>query len=413
MRTHSGAASRVADPQAGENLRPAFVEAVTRSRARYPCAHHRGAIRWNEWWTVSEVSARTCCVFGHISQTSCIVLCSSIYLRRSRVFPSPARDDPPLVSCLTNHDGPSSSAASSPTSGFSRPTISRRRSSLTTPPQADVVTIPLRPCCVNCEYVWEESQKEGEQWKEKFTRGARRLRSLSADARPVVHHRHGSLDSTNSFDHPPVLTIKVDEVDKRKSSVDCRPLAVDPTSPIDIPADAERRHASDSSVPSCNTTVGRVRTPIPEDDEDQLFPLPLNRRSPSASPSGSSSSLHATGQKTSPSSSRESIPQRTRIPSPIKSNRVKSPPPPSPITKSLSAPLPQKSLSRSLRSGLPSDRSYLDSETILGPSITRDTRTSPKKSKLWSTGVSITKAAGAGILKGVSNMSVGPGTHLA
>ena len=266
---------------------------------------------------------------------------------------------------------------------------------------------------MNCEPVWEESQKEGEQWKEKFSRGARRRRSSSSDSHPVVHHRHGSLDSTHSFTHPPALTIRVDEVDKRRSSGDSRSVFVSTTSPIDSPTDTERRHASDSSVPSCLTTIGRVRTPIPEDDEDQLFPLPLNRRSPSTSPipspSGSSSSLHATGQKTPPSSSGEPTPQRLQIRPPTKSDSLPLPPPPSPITKSFSAPLPSKKLPR-----LPPDGSYLDTESILGPSIVRDTRVlSPKRSKIWSTGVSITKAAGAGILKGVSSINVGPGSPLA
>lgn len=337
--------------------------------------------------------------------------------RRSRVSPSPARDEPPLVPCIVNHDSPISPTPPSPVFGFNRARIPRRRASLPTPSQVDIVTIPLRPCCVDCETVWEESQKEGERWKEKFTRGARRRRSLSSEARPVVHHRHSSLDSTHSFGHSPGITIKVDEVDKRRSSVDGGPVVVEPTSPIDSPVDTERRYASDSSVPSCLTTTGRVRTPIPEDDEDQLFPLPLNRRSPSTSPipspSGSSSSLHVTDRKTSPSSSRESIPPRMRIPSPTKSDRLTSPPPPSPITKSFSAPLPQKSLSGSVRGGLPLDGSYLDSETILGPSIARETGLSPKRSKIWSTGVSFTKAAGAGILKGVSSINVGPGTPLA
>ena len=340
----------------------------------------------------------------------------SVYPRYSRMSPSPAGDGPALVSCLVQHDGPSSPVAPSPISEHNRPPIPRRRSSLPTPARVDVVTIPLRPCCVNCETVWEESRKEGDQWTEKFTRGARRRRSLSSDTRPVVHHRHGSLDSTHSFGHPPVLTIRVDEVDKRRSSGDSRSVVLDPTSPIDLPSDNERRHASDSSVPSCLTTVGRGKTPIPEDDEDQLFPLPLNKRSPSASPtpspSGSSSSLHVTGQKSSPSCSREMIPQRRRTPTPTKSDRTTLPTP-SPITKSFSAPLPSKSLSRSVGRGLPAGGSFLDSDSILGPSIARDTRTSPKKSKLWSTGVSMTKAAGAGILKGVSSINVGPGTPLA
>ena len=363
-------------------------------------------------WLNRFVSSLT----SHERVESCFF--GSGYFRRSRTSPSPARDDSPLVPCLVNHDGPSSPTASSPVFGSNRPRIPRRRSSLPIPARDDIVTIPLRPCCVNCETIWEESLKEGEQWKEKFTRGARRLRSQSTDTRPVVvHHRHGSLDSTHSFGHPPALMIKVDEVDKRRSSGEGRlvDLDPDPTSPIDPQSPTERRHASDSSVPSSLTTTGRVKTPIIEDDEDQLFPLPL-KRSPSTSPvpslSGSSSSLHATGQKTSPSSSRESIPQRTRIPSPSKPDRLTSPPPASPITKSFSAPLPSKRLPRSVGSGLPSDGSYLDTETILGPSIIRDTRISPKKSKIWSTGVSITKAAGAGILKGVSSINVVPGTPL-
>ena len=337
-----------------------------------------------------------------------LLVCS----RYSRTSPSPARDSPPLVSCLVQHDGPPSPITPSTISGFNRPRVPRRRSSLPTPARIDVVTVPLRPCCMNCETVWEESQKEGDQWKEKFTRGARRRRSLSSDTRPVTHHRHSSLDSTHSFGHPPVLTIRVDEVDKRRNSGGSHPAFVDSTSSIDLSPDAERRHASDSAVPSCLTTTGRVKTPILEDDEDQLFPLPLNRRSPSASPTpsptGSSSSLHVTGQKTSPSNSVESASKPTRIPIRTKSKSDSStlPPPPSPITKSLSAPLPSKSLSRSVRSGLPSDGPYLDSEqSILGPSIGRDTRLTPKKSKLWSTGVSI--------LKGVSSINGGPGSPLA
>ncbi|KAF9779742.1 hypothetical protein BJ322DRAFT_1024176 [Thelephora terrestris] len=331
--------------------------------------------------------------------------------RHRRSSPSPARDDSPLVPCIVKHDGPSSPTPSSPTSGFNRPSMPRRRSSLPTSSRADVVTIPLRSCCPDCETIWEESQKEGEQWKEKFTRGARRLRSLSSDTRLAVHQRHGSLDSahSHSFGYTPSVTIKVDEVDKRKGSS----VVVDPNNPIDLPPDTERRHASDSSVPTSLSTTGCVKTRVPEEDEDQLFPLP--KRSPSSSPipspTGSSSSLHATNLKNSPSSSRESITQRTRIPTPNKSNRLTSPPPPSPISKSFSAPLPPKNVSFSVGRGASHDKAYLQSESILGPSITRETRPSPKKSKLWSTGVSFTKAAGTGLLKGVSSINVSPGTH--
>ena len=340
---------------------------------------------------------------------------SSVYSRPSRSSTSPATHDFPLIPCIVNHEPCSPSSPSSPISGFYRPSIPRRRASLPTQPRADLVTIPLRPCCVDCETIWEESQKEGEQYKEKFTKGAKRLRSLSPSNRRGVHRRHGSLDSNHSFGHTPALTIKVDEVDRRKSYDDGRPSLIDSPNPIDLSTDTERRHASDSSVPSSLTTTRGVKTSLPEDDEDQLFPLPLNRRSPGASPSpsptGSWTSLHVTGSKNSPSSSRESIPQRTRIPTPTKSDHLTSPPPPSPISKSFSAPLPAKSLSLSVRNGLPSDGAYLNSDSVLGPSIAREPRITPKRSKIWSTGVSFTKAAGVGLLKGVSSISSGPTYH--
>ena len=336
----------------------------------------------------------------------------SACIRPTRTSPSPATDEFPLIPCIVNRDSPSS--PSSPISEFHRPSIPRRRASLPTPPRADIVTIPLRPCCVDCETIWEESQQEGEKWKEKFSRGARRRRSSSLSNRQA-HRHHGSLDSTHSFSHIPTLTIKVDEVDRRKSCGDSRPAVIDSPGVIDLSTDIERRHASDSSVPSSLSTSGYIKTTLPEDDEDQLFPLPLNRRSPGASPSpsptGSSSSLHVTGLRNSPSSSRESISQRTRIPSPTKSDRLTSPPLPSPVSKSFSAPLPSKSLSLDVGTGLPSHSSYLDSESVLGPSITRERRVTPKRSKIWSTGVSLTKAAGFGLLKGVSGLNAGPGTY--
>ena len=98
----------------------------------------------------------------------------------------------------------------------------------------------------------------------------------------------------------------MDEVDKRRHSGEGCP--VDPESPIDLPVDSERRHASNSLVPSPLMTIGCIKTPIPEDDKDQLSPLPLNRHPPSASPipspSRPSSSLNVKGRETPASSSR-------------------------------------------------------------------------------------------------------------
>ncbi|KAF8993666.1 hypothetical protein BDQ17DRAFT_1431518 [Cyathus striatus] len=43
------------------------------------------------------------------------------------------------------------------------------------------LTIPLHACCPNCEHITKECLKEGKQWQEKFTKGARRRRSASLD----------------------------------------------------------------------------------------------------------------------------------------------------------------------------------------------------------------------------------------
>ncbi|KAF6758777.1 hypothetical protein DFP72DRAFT_1043398 [Ephemerocybe angulata] len=42
--------------------------------------------------------------------------------------------------------------------------------------------VPLRPCCPNCNKPLEEALKQGEEWKEKFTKGARRRRRRSSSA---------------------------------------------------------------------------------------------------------------------------------------------------------------------------------------------------------------------------------------
>ncbi len=47
-----------------------------------------------------------------------------------------------------------------------------------------MATVPLRACCSNCFHAAEQSLQEGDQWKEKFTRGARRLRRASVDYSP-------------------------------------------------------------------------------------------------------------------------------------------------------------------------------------------------------------------------------------
>ncbi|KAG7449135.1 uncharacterized protein BT62DRAFT_1073660 [Guyanagaster necrorhizus] len=89
----------------------------------------------------------------------------------------------PLSPCLVHRERRSASTNSSPTIHHTIPTALTRTASL---PMTDhtgkpVATVPLRACCPNCFHTTEQSLQEGDQWKEKFTRGARRLRRASVD----------------------------------------------------------------------------------------------------------------------------------------------------------------------------------------------------------------------------------------
>lgn len=182
----------------------------------------------------------------------------------------------PLPSCLVNSDSPS------PITPHRQPT---RSPSLPLPPRPSPTTVPLRACCTDCVLATEESLKVGPLWQEKFSRGARRKRSASFDTasactpRPHAHSRAGS---GASFPEP--FTLTVDEVDKRRRSQE-----------YTSSEDGQRLHAHDASTSSTSSTSASISTcatssrksPIPEEDEDQLFPLPSPRRSPTASPNTS------------------------------------------------------------------------------------------------------------------------------
>ncbi|KZT09052.1 uncharacterized protein LAESUDRAFT_757220 [Laetiporus sulphureus 93-53] len=118
---------------------------------------------------------------------------------------SPSRSEAaqqPLVPCIVYHDHDCHPVCAR---GH------RRQASLPSTPRLDVVTVPLRPCCPNCYHITEECLREGSAWEEKFTRGARRLRASSADARPA-HSSQTLFDTIPGFDS----IIAVDEVDKRR-----------------------------------------------------------------------------------------------------------------------------------------------------------------------------------------------------
>lgn len=148
-----------------------------------------------------------------------------------------------------------------------------RRPSLPSSPPLDAVTVPLRPCCPECYPITEESLREGDDWKEKFTRAARRRRNSSADSHAhshVLRHRR-VCDNIPGFG----AIVSVDEVDKRRgvSSADTpvSPAAVskDPTPAIDT---------EEGLLPSISRrgSFNEPPAPIEEVAEEDPFPPPVS-----------------------------------------------------------------------------------------------------------------------------------------
>lgn len=244
-----------------------------------------------------------------------------------------------LSPCLV-HRSPSMSAANTQLSPARRPTQPGYHR------HKDELTVPLRPCCEACEHITDQSLKDGEQWQEKFSRGARRRRSASLENNDLYgdyfsHTRtrneffalSKSLDTMESsrYGSPSTFSLTVDEVDKRRRSYDFSeeassqrrssiPSSVSVASSSSSPSHVfhspgspysgsaryprhrphERDVSSSSTISSTSTTDeiipegldprGRLRSsPIEEEDEAQLFPLPSPRRSPSGTPSPSPS----------------------------------------------------------------------------------------------------------------------------
>ncbi|KIM39052.1 hypothetical protein M413DRAFT_29621 [Hebeloma cylindrosporum] len=232
-----------------------------------------------------------------------------------------------LPPCLV-HRSPSTSAGNTQLSPVRRPSQPGYHR------QKDELTVPLRPCCEACEHITDQSRKEGEHWQEKFSRGARRRRSASLENNDFRREPDKfSHTRTNSFRNeffalsksldvessryaaPSTFSLTVDEVDKRRKSLDFSqdasssscPTHVSPSPSLYSGGARYPRHApherdvSSSSTLSSTSTAddivpegvdprARLRSsPIEEEDEAQLFPLPSPRRSPSGTPSPSPS----------------------------------------------------------------------------------------------------------------------------
>jgi len=248
------------------------------------------------------------------------VICASRFRRRSSRSPARGRSvstSPTvpyqLTPCLVHRDP--STSPEIPSRAPSRPSlpIYHRR-------QNDI-TVPLRECCQACERITEECIREGDLWKEQFSRGARRRRSVSLDQHESLTKIYTPLhikatnctkvysavvpedDALGMEANPRCgFSLTVDEVDKRRKSLD---LAVDhchrfhdrgsPPSPG--PSSSFNSHERDLSSSSTSSLAHSDElipdvldsrhclrsSPIEEEDEAELFPLP--RRTPSASPS--------------------------------------------------------------------------------------------------------------------------------
>ncbi|KAF8626458.1 hypothetical protein AX15_004863 [Amanita polypyramis BW_CC] len=374
---------------------------------------------------------------------------------------SPARSCSPSASsrvslspCLVQRS-PSSSPAS-PTSP--KPQLVAGRPSLPVYHQRkgeSIITVPLRACCPDCVPITEESMREGEQWKVKFTRGARRRRSASLDSTALRPFTGES--SVLSHDAPSLTrhAISVDEVDRRQRSLDLteevmrkynalslRPGCMDakyPTSPvISHPPSCSRGASTSSSSPNLAPRQTERASPIQEEDEDQLFPLPSPKRTPNPSPSPS---LNIDlSPKQSPTPSQSSSIRSTPTPSPNTSTLCITSAPARPITSPDDLVLPQSLSRKALKLEIPNNintQSSFGIPTLVLNERTNSSRspspaalpspsalsdacsTSPKRSSsishkkkfslpFFKSGVDVLKGASADVLKGVS---IGAAVH--
>ncbi|KAF8642870.1 hypothetical protein AX16_009376 [Volvariella volvacea WC 439] len=285
---------------------------------------------------------------------------------RGRTSAAPAQ---PLSPCLVHRTPPTSDGPTKSSGTTTRPAPTRRGS--LPPPgtsprkHASALTVPLRECCPNCVAITEECLREGDDWKEKFTRGARRRRSASLDSTAnsgpgtfggvvaVDGHSRATVSSSSSTSaststtttrattstspssvlepaspvvppFAPGLFITVDEVDKRRKSLEhlngTDGSGSEPGSSGTFSGCSSlqrlrkplERDSSASSSDELNTPVDlippqhlpRKASPIfEEEDEDQLFPLPSPRRSPNSSPVPSGNTSPAASLNGSPAPS--------------------------------------------------------------------------------------------------------------
>lgn len=254
-------------------------------------------------------------------------LCCSFSLKSHPIRPA---DPPPLPPCLVHRPQPSDPSSPS----LNRHARTPRKTS-PSPSRSDIVTVPLRPCCVACQPVTDAARVNGDTWPEHFSRAAARRRSLSVDGpRTVTLEGSAASASYGALG----VAISVDEIDKRRRASDLGPSTTSRVLWSDTNKDecgvppihcrTVLSNANASPTPSPSRMTAAPATPrIPEEeddgeDESELFPLPSPKRTPSVSPApsvtGSISSLVApphqrSGTSPAPSTcSGESVPPALR-----------------------------------------------------------------------------------------------------
>ncbi|KAI6153087.1 hypothetical protein BKA82DRAFT_4085884 [Pisolithus tinctorius] len=175
--------------------------------------------------------------------------------------PTRCTDSMPLTPCLVHR---------------SRRTRSK---SPTSPMRTDLITVPLRPCCAACQEVTDAARSQGDTWTERFSPAAYYRRCHSTDSQPRTITVAGSAASAFYGSLARDIPISVDEVDKRRRSIDGASIASSNV-PGDTSASVEKPLPVAPDSPS--SAHGRPRlSPIriseevdDNDEEDQLFPLP-------------------------------------------------------------------------------------------------------------------------------------------
>ena len=263
--------------------------------------------------------------------------------------PTRSADAVPLTPCLVHR----SPEINSTNSTVSLTTVRRNlRKSSVSPTRADLVTVPLRPCCAACQEITDAARLQGDAWTERFSHAANYRRSLSVDSQPRTITVAGSAAAASFGSLARGVPISVDEVDKRRRSVD-----ISGTSDVVCLNDtvlAKERQECCSEAPN---TPPRARAPlsppirppqlvthdIPEeafDDDDQLFPLPSPKRTPcsSAAPSPSASLSSLQNGQLHRNSSNSPVPSNCSGEFPAHGPRQFLAPPPGASTSSLSLP---------------------------------------------------------------------------